>query len=203
MAACCHPSCKVDHLLDPALAWIYALAPTQISEMYADAVRQNHDSMLDDLKAGRSASFFMRVRLTAECYMRGLWVSLIASPKEIIHDASGEPPHLSLEKVTNIVFSHLIDSRKPVKTFALPSGKNFEVNDLLHVHAHSTAYVLPFAYFVKETNLQKFTTHFRDCAGTLRRVSRRLKEGKSRKHVITELRNAFSEQARQSGAGKS
>jgi hypothetical protein len=125
--------------------------------------------------------------------MRGLWAGLVATPLEIIHDASGEQPILLLEKLSNIVFSQVLGKQSmPSFSFKTPSGGLETVNDLLNTTAHMTAYFLAFS--VCATPEQVATMHsgldtlIEGQLKTLRKVARLLKEKKTRKEIISEIR---------------
>lgn len=75
--------------------------------------------------------------------MKGLWAGLVATPAEVIHDASGEQPIMLLEKLQRIVFAQVLkaDSAKN-KTVSMPTGQTLDANDLLNLFAHTTAEIV-------------------------------------------------------------
>jgi hypothetical protein len=164
------------------------LKPVDLAHLYADACEQQWRSAADDLKAGRKTSFTTRLRLALECYMRGLWASLIATPEEVVHDASGEQPCYLLEKMRRIVFSQVLGEQAEQKVVTTPVDNTLDINFLLNTTAHSTAYVLPYAHFVSSEKLSSLETLLKLQAATVRKVARLLGEGAPRAEIILELR---------------
>jgi len=191
---CCYPKCAVNHLEDPVLAWIHQLSPAHLTELYANAAGEMLLSLRDDADRGRYASYFTRLRGSMECYMRGLWAGLIATPLEIVHDASGEQPVLLLEKLSNVVFSQVFGQQQPVpylQSFKTWGGLE-TVYDLLNTTAHTTAYSLAFSVWATHQTVEKMhsgiNAHIENQCTTLREVARQLKEGKNRKEIISDVR---------------
>jgi hypothetical protein len=191
--ACCHPKCPAKHLEDPILAWIYQLTPAQLTELYANALGEILLSLRDDADHGRYASYFTRLRGSMECYMRGLWAGLVATPLEIVHDASGEHPILLLEKLSNIVFSRVLGKQSaPSLSFTAPIGGLQTVSDLLNTTAHMTAYILAFSACATPELVMKMNsglnTLIEGQLKTLRKVARLLKEGKTQREIVSDIR---------------
>jgi hypothetical protein len=143
---------------------------------------------MEDLMAERTASFITRIRISMECYMRGLWASLLAAPAEIVHDASGKQPTMLIEKVTRIVLSRVHgfqgDQLDPPK---LSDGRT--IVGFMNSTAHSTAYFLAFAFArLEDGKFEIASSNMRAQVSTLRRIESLLREGKSRKEVIAEIR---------------
>ncbi len=142
----------------------------------------------------RQASHLSRIRSTMECYMKGVWVGLLASPDEIIHDASGEKPRdLMLaklsEKVGLDVLGIDLNLYRPAKT---PKGAEFTAMHLLNTATHMTAYFIAFAFYLSPEQVQKAYSDIDKLmeaqVSTLLTINRRLKEGKSRDEIIAEIR---------------
>ena len=138
-----------------------------------------------------------------ECYMRGLWAGLIATPLEVVHDASGEQPILLLEKLSNIVFSQVLGQQQPVLSFKTRSGLE-TVYDLLNTTAHTTAYSLAFSVCATPEQWKKMHSgidaHIENQLKTLRVVAQELKEGKSRKEIISDVRQYFGQKQKETKA---
>ncbi len=196
--ACCHSKCKAKHLEDPILAWVHGLTATQLTRLYADAVRELLLSLREDAKAGRPVGYLTRLRLSVECYMKGLWVGLVASPDEVVHDASGEEPYLLIRKLNRIVFSQVLGRQVvPSFSFKIPGGRDFDINDLLNTSTHMTANSLAIARSITREELVRMhfpidrlmVAHFK----TLQHVVRQLSEGKTRGEIIGDLRSRVPE----------
>ncbi len=192
--ACCYPKCAAKHLEDPVLAWIHQLTPAQLTELYANAVGEMLLSLRDDADRGRYASYITRLRSSMECYMRGLWAGLVATPLEVVHDASGEQPILLLDKLCNVVFSQVLGQKQPTPSFKTRSGLE-TIYDLLNTTAHTTAYSLAFSVWATRERSKRMhsgiNTHIENQYKTLREVARQLNEGKNRKEIISDVREHF------------
>ena len=188
------PLCGEDHLTDVVLAHLHTLTPQQLVEMYANTLQQMLLSTRDDVRNDRQASHLSRIRTTMECYMKGVWVGLLASPEEIIHDASGEKPRdLMLaklsEKVGLDVLGIDLNLYQPAKT---PKGAEFTPMHLLNTATHMTAYFIAFAFYLSPEQVQKAYSDIDKLmeaqVRTLLTINRKLIEGKSRDEIIAEIR---------------
>jgi len=188
------PLCGEDHLTDVVLAHLHTLTPQQLVEMYANTLQQMLLSTRDDVRNDRQASHLSRIRTTMECYMKGVWVGLLASPEEIIHDASGEKPRdLMLaklsEKVGLEVLSIDLNLYQSAKT---PKGAEFTPMHLLNTATHMTAYFIAFAFYLSPEQVQKAYSDIDKLmeaqVRTLLTINRKLIEGKSRDEIIAEIR---------------
>lgn len=194
--ACCYAKCAAKHLEDPVLAWIHQLTPAQLTELYAKAVGEMLLSLRDDADRGRYASYITRLRGSMECYMRGLWAGLVATPLEVVHDASGEQPILLLDKLSNVVFSQVLGQQQPMPSFKTRSGLE-TIYDLLNTTAHTTAYSLAFSVWAApapqlwEKMHFGIDAHIENQYRTLRVVAGQLNEGKNRKEIISDVREHF------------
>ncbi len=76
-------------------------------------------SMQNDAVDNRKGAFITRLRDYKECYFKGLWVGLMATPEQIVHDASGEKPWLMLAELAKRVCTTVYDedSKLSVKHF--------------------------------------------------------------------------------------
>ena len=188
------PLCGKDHLSDLVLQFLHKLTPQQLVEMYANALKQMLLSTRDDLRNSRQASHLSRIRTTMECYMKGVWVGLLASPDEIVHDASGEKPrYLMLAKLSEQVGLDVLgidlNLYQPAKT---PKGVEFTPMHLLNTATHMTAYFIAFAFYLSPEQVQKTYSDVDKLmeaqVGTLLTINRKLKEGKTRGEIIAEIR---------------
>ena len=129
-----------------------------------------------------------------ECYMRGLWAGLVATPLEVVHDASGEQPILLLDKLSNVVFSQVLGQQQPMPSFQTRTGLE-TIYDLLNTTAHTTAYSLAFSVWATRERSKRMhsgiNTHIENQYKTLREVARQLNEGKNRKEIISDVREHF------------
>jgi hypothetical protein len=127
--------------------------------------------------------------------MKGFWVGLVATPDEVVHDASGEQPFLSIEKLSRIVFSQVLGQQvMPSFSFKTPNRMDLSVYDLLNISTHMTAYAIVIAHFVTDEQFGQMYSPIDKLimahARTLQNVSRQFLEGKSRKQIITDLRQS-------------
>jgi hypothetical protein len=195
--SCCYQKCTANHFEDPVLAWIYLLTPVQLTELYANALEEMLLSLRADSDHDRYASYITRLRGSMECYMRGLWAGLVADPLEVVHDASGEQPVMLLEKLSNIVFSQVL-GKQPIPSFSFKTVGAFEsVGDLLNTTAHMTAYLLALSAVATPEHMKKMLSgidaHIEHQLRTLRKVAQLLKEGETRREIISVIRAIFKD----------
>jgi hypothetical protein len=195
---CIHPRCTVNHLLNPVLAHLYDFTPQQFVEMYVAATGQLQESLRENGTGSRSLAFLAGMRISMECYMKGLWVGLVATPAEVVHDASGGQPILLLEKLQRIVFSQIFkaDPAKN-KTVSMPTGQIFDANDVLNLFTHTTAEIV---YVGCASSMQSFFNpqFYSNVDGvitkqvnTLRYVAGMFRAGKTKREIISELQSRF------------
>jgi len=188
------PLCGEDHLTDVVLAHLHTLTPQQLVEMYANALQQMLLSTRDDVRNDRQASHLSRIRTTMECYMKGVWVGLLASPEEIIHDASGEKPRdLMLAKLSEKVGLEVLGiDLNLYQSAKTPKGTEFTPMHLLNTATHMTAYFIAFAFYLSPEQVQKTYSDIDKLmeaqVRTLLTINRKLIEGKSRDEIIAEIR---------------
>jgi hypothetical protein len=133
-----------------------------------------------------------------ECYLKGVWVGLIASADEVVHDASGERPFFLIEKLQRRVFSEVLgQSVLPSFSFTTPNGTKFDATDLLNSSAHMTVSSILAAHYTTPQQFMQF--HFQidklmvGHNNLLHDVADQLKKGKSRKQIIADLRSGTSQ----------
>jgi hypothetical protein len=126
--------------------------------------------------------------------MKGVWAGLLASANEIVHDASGERPRdLMLAKLAEKVGSDVLgidlDLYAEAKT---PKGAAFTPMHFLNAATHATGYFIAFAYFLPPQAVQKAYTEIdklmQGQVRTLHTIGQRLREGKTRDEIISEVR---------------
>jgi len=188
------PLCGEDHLTDLVLAHLHTLTPKQLIEMYANTLQQMLLSARDDVTNKGQASYLSRIRTMMESYMKGVWVGLLATPDEIVHDASGKKPrNLMLanlsEKVGLDVLGIKLNLYQPAKT---PKGAEFTPMHFLNTATHMTAYFIAFAFYLSHAQVQKAYSDndklMEAQLRTLLKIDQRLKEGKTRDEIIVEIR---------------
>jgi hypothetical protein len=191
---CPVPKCGKDHFRqDGILKLIHASEAWSLVDQYQKLMLEIFASMQNDAVGNRSGAFLTRLRDAEECYFKGLWVGLMASPEEIVHDSSGESPWWTLatfEKwVSKTVFDN--ESRLSAKLSA-PGNPDFKAMDTLNASTHLTAkFLLQLSHFPDDDakvmygkaliNIQTEVSH-------LGYVSNALKAGKDRNMLIRAVR---------------
>jgi hypothetical protein len=112
---------------------IHAIEPWKLVHDYMSVMVEIGLSMRNDANNNRKGAFIARLRDYKECYLKGLWVGLMATPEEIIHDASGEKPRLTLTKLVRRVGTAIFDDESKVSTRRLTErNTKFEAMDILN-----------------------------------------------------------------------
>jgi hypothetical protein len=190
---CHHPKCKMDHLADPILAYIHKLPAYELVTQYADALEEILTSMRDDIKHDRRAAYLTRLRDYLECYFKALWTGLLATPDEIIHDASCQAPYLMLSELAKKVCKEVLEEdSKLSQAFLSPENVQFKPIHLLNATTHMTALYLTYYKTLDEASIQNMysgndrSAQFQVAA--LRYVAGMLKAGKPRSITIQGVR---------------
>ncbi len=145
--------CMSDKLYidNPMVGSMLAFANT--SQVYLWWVKNTllelRDSMVDDGKKGRRASWLSRIRLVEELYYRTLYLLFVAAPDEVPHVLSGAPPNsisIIYDRVTDELFG---GSREMKKGLGGPSSPS--TLELLHIGAHGAYPMLYLLHLDKET----------------------------------------------------
>jgi hypothetical protein len=111
---------------------IHAIEPWKLVHDYTSVMAEIGASMRNDAANNRKGAFIARLRDYKECYLKGLWVGLMATPEEIVHDASGEKPRLTLTKLVKRVGKTVFDDQSKVSASSLTQRKTkFEAMDIL------------------------------------------------------------------------
>jgi hypothetical protein len=190
---CTYGKCKQNHLADPALKIIHNTPPHELVSQYADVLEQILFSLRDDQAKDRRGAYMTRLRVCTECYFKALWVGLLATPVEIVHDAAGGSPYIKLADITQKVSVDVLGKENLLyETHLSPEMVKFKAMDLLNASTHMSAMLLtyvrtllPEAIQVMYAALDK-TTQFQVAA--LRYASAMLKAGKGRATAILGVR---------------
>jgi hypothetical protein len=149
--------------------------------------------MQNDASDNRKGAFLTRLRDYKESYFRGLWVGLLATPEEIIHDASGEKPWLTLAKLAKRISRTVFDEDSQLSaTLPAPRKTNSKAMNILDPSTHMTALFLLNRGLLSDSEAK----HLYDAvlkaieteAAHLRYVSGALKAGKKKKDIVNALR---------------
>ena len=138
-------------------------------------------------------AFISRLRDSEECYFKGLWVGLIATPEEVVHDASGAKPRKTLAKLEEIVAKTVFNEDTTLsKNLAEPSEPGFKAMDLLNTSTHLTAMFLIYRSELPDADVANMYAwglrRIQTQAAHLNYSSDELKTGKDRKDIINGLR---------------
>jgi hypothetical protein len=118
---------------------IRAIEPWKLVHDYTSVMVEIGVSMRNDANNNRKGAFIARLRDYKECYLKGLWVGLMATPEEIVHDASGEKPRLTLTKLVKRVGAEVFHQESKVSARRLTQrNTKFEAMDILNTSMHLT-----------------------------------------------------------------
>ena len=189
------PQCGQKHLKkDRLLKVIRVIEPWKLVQDYMSVLLEVRASLQNDANDNRKGAFIARLRDYKECYFRGLWVGLVATPEEIIHDASGEKPWLTLTKLAKRVSLAVFDedSRLPASLPGPRKAKSRPMN-ILDPSTHLTALFLLNRGLLSDAEAKHmFESVLKSIemeAAHLRFVSGALKGGKKQKEILHALRN--------------
>ncbi len=191
--------CGEDHFKkDGVLKVIHAVDPWKLVRDYMAMMLEIRVSMQNDAADNRKGAFITRLRDCKECYFKGLWTGLMATPEEVVHDASGGKPWLMLaelaKRVSKTVFAE--DSTLS-KNLADPGKVKFKAMDILNASTHLTALFLLHRSQLSDAEAksmyEKVLKSVEMEAAHLRYVSEALKAGKGRKDIIDGIRNMRKE----------
>jgi hypothetical protein len=138
------PECGKDHFTDDGiLKVIHGLERWKLVYDYTALILEMSASMHNDAADNRKGAFITRLRDCEECYFKGLWVGLMATAEEIVHDASGERPWVSLatleKKVSKVVFD---EDTLLSRNLGDPSMPEFKAMNILNTSTHLSALFL-------------------------------------------------------------
>jgi hypothetical protein len=193
--------CGEDHFTkDGVLKVIHAIEPWKFVRDYMAAMLEISVSMQNDAVDNRKGAFITRLRDSKECYFKGLWVGLMATPEEVVHDASGERPWLMLaeleKRVSETVFGE--DSTLS-KNLGDPGKTKFKAMDILNTSTHLTALFLLHRSQLSDAEAKsmydKVLKNVEMEAAHLKYVFEALKAGKARKDIIDGIRKMRKKQA--------
>jgi hypothetical protein len=151
-------------------------------------------SMRNDADNNRKGAFITRFRHYKECYFKGLWVGLMATPEEIVHDASAERPWFMLAELAKNVSKTIFDEGSKLSENLADPGKTiFTPLKVLNSSTHLTALFLLFRSQLSDADAKSmYVRCLKDVemeAAHLKYVFEALKAGKDRKDIIDGIRN--------------
>jgi hypothetical protein len=189
------PQCRKDHLRDPVLRHVAAQARFTLVSGYADVLEEILLSMRDDAANNRRGAFMSRLRDYKECFFKGLWVGLIATPEQVLHDASGEPPHIMFTHLSKQVCPYVFGTESAfTQVHVSPENVEFTAMGLLNASTHMSPLflenlrILPDAavqqmYNVIAISVQNNVATLRYVAGMLKANKPKEREKRSRTSV--------------------
>jgi hypothetical protein len=190
---CSYGRCKQNHLADPALKIIHDTPVHELVSQYANVLEQILFSLRDDQRQDRRGAYMTRLRVCTECYFKALWVGLLATPVEIVHDASGASPYIKLADITQRVSVEVLEKENLFyETHLSPEKVKFKAMDLLNASTHMSAMLLTYLRTLPIESIQQMyavldkTTQFHVSA--LRYASGMLKAGKDKATTILGVR---------------
>jgi len=193
------PECGEDHFKkDGILKVIHAIQPWKLVYDYMAMMLEIGVSMRNDAVDNRKGAFITRLRDYKECYFKGLWVGLMATPEEIVHDASGERPWLMLAELAKRVSTTVFDEDSTLsKNLADPGKTKFKAMDILNTSTHLTALFLLHRSQLSDaeakTMYHKVLKSVQMEAAHLKYVSEALEAGKDKKDIINGIRSMRKE----------
>jgi hypothetical protein len=192
---CPVPGCGQDHLeKDGVLKVIHGIETSKLVYDYMALLTELGVSMQSDAIGNRKGAFITRLRDCEECYFKGLWVGLMATPEEIVHDASGERPRRMLAKLEKIVSETVFNEETRLSaTLVGPSSTKFKAMDVLNTSTHLTALFLLHRSHLTDMDAKdmyaKALKHIHVEAAHLKYVSEALECGKDKKDIICGIRS--------------
>jgi hypothetical protein len=187
--------CGKDHFKKYGfLKAIHAIEPWELVRDYMAVMLEIRVSMQNDAVDNRKGAFITRLRDCKECYFKGLWVGLMATPEEIVHDASGERPRFMLAELAKRVSKTVFDEdSKLSENLADPGKTKLTPLNILNTSTHLTALFLLFRRQLSDEEAKsmydKVLKNVKMEAAHLEYVFEALKAGKDRKDIIDGIRN--------------
>ena len=192
---CSVPKCNQDHFSkNGVLKVIHGIETWKLVHDYGAMLLELLISMQNDATDNRKGAFITRFRDCKECYYKGLWVGLIATPDEIVHDASGERPWRMLAELEKTVEKTVFGMDTTLsKNLAEPGEPPFKAMNILNTSTHLTALFLlcrsQWSDDEARATYGRYLAKVQNDASHLKYVSECLKSGKERKQVIENMRN--------------
>ena len=152
--------CKTDkpHTDDPVVGTLltYFDTPAVIAREALVGMTQLRDSMQDDLKANRSFAILTRIRQVEELFYRMIFCLFVATPKEIPHFLSEEPPN-NFDSIFKAVNKRLCDGRLTldrhvIQADGLPDEKIWKI---MNQTSHASMRALQMAHDFRNRALQE------------------------------------------------
>lgn len=187
--------CGEDHFKkDGVLKVIHAIEPWKLVRDYMGMMLEIGVSMQNDAVDNRKGAFITRLRDYKECYFKGLWIGLMATPEDVVHDASGERPWLMLAELAKRVSETVFGQDSTLsKNLADPGKTKFKAMDILNTSTHLTALFLLHRSHLSDTEAKsmyaKVLKSVEMEAAHLKHVFEALKAGNDRKDIIGGIRN--------------
>ena len=184
------PQCGQKHFKkDRFLKIIRAIEPWKLVHDYMMVMLEVGRSMQNDAIENRKGAFITRLRDYKELYFRGLWVGLIATPEEIIHDASGEKPRRTFAKLAKEVCATVLDEDTKLSVILTGGIKTqSKARNILDFATHFSASFLLQRGLLSNVEAKhmydRVSKSIRMEAAHLRYVSGALKAGKKKKDII-------------------
>ncbi len=186
--------CGEDHFKDGVLKVIHAIEPWKLVYDYMAMMLEIGMSMQNDAVDNRKGAFITRLRDYKECYFKGLWVGLMATPEQIVHDASGEKPWLMLAELAKRVCTTVYDEDSKLSVnLADPGQTEFKAMDILNTSTHLTALFLLHRSQLSDPEAKKMYDMVLKSlemeAVHLQYVSEALEAGKDKRDIIDGIRS--------------
>lgn len=135
---CPVPGCRTatPHIQDPLVAKLasYVNYPQVYLHWVKETLIELRASMKDDFKNGRRISWLSRIRVVEELYFRTLYLLFVATPYEVPHVLSGDPPN-SISNIYERVNAEILLGTGEL-TKPDPGLRNQSALEWLHIGAH-------------------------------------------------------------------
>jgi len=187
--------CGKDHFKkDGVLKVIHAIEPWKLVRDYMATMLEILVSMQNDAVDNRKGAFITRLRDYKECYFKGLWTGLMATPEEVVHDASGEKRWFTLAELAKRVSKTVFGQDSTLsKNLADPGKTEFTAMNILNASTHLTALFLLYRSHLSDAEAKSmYDIGLKDVemeAAHLEYVFEALKAGKDRKDIIGGIRS--------------
>jgi hypothetical protein len=195
---CKVPGCRTKkaHMDDPIVQGLHAefSDPVKLTSWVKTALGELINSIRADLQANRLLAYMSRWRQPEELYYRALYVLFIATPDELPHVLSGDPPN-GFTAIYKLVNQKIMDGRGGVdKPQPGLKGEEFTPMRTLHEAAHGSFRFLMTCIGVArnpeyQKNFPKHFEHLNKYWSYLDYMEGMFKAGKSKEDVLAGVRN--------------
>ena len=192
MAKC--PQCGEDHLSDPVLNFIGMwYNPSSLVNEYADVLEEVLYSMRDDAANNRRGAFMSRLRDYKECFFKALWVGLIATPDQVVHDASGARPQFMFTRLAKQVSRDIFGTESAFsRVHVSPENVEFTAMNVLNASTHMSPLFVQYRRILPDASVQQMYELIENSVQTnvavLRYVAGMLNSGKAKDIIIDAVR---------------